>query len=99
MTVRVSASLSRNGSQRGRPPRPARKPSLGPWPLVQTRQGKPLTSTVAAFGSDTSLLRRGELRAEGRHGGTLGPGQRLWAPLVLPLAGQGPHLWHQLLGG
>src|SRR5262245_35318840 len=53
MTVRLSASLSRNGIQRGNPPNPARKPTLGPWPLLQTRQGKPFTSTVLVAGSDT----------------------------------------------
>src|SRR6188768_218698 len=52
MTVRVRANSSRNGTQRGRPPKPARKPSFGPLPLVQTRQGKPFTSTVVVAGSD-----------------------------------------------
>src|SRR6266576_3460131 len=102
MTVRVSASLSRNGSQRGRPPRPARKPSLGPWPLLQTRQGKPLISTVVALGpcsvSDTRLLRRGELRAEGGNRGALALGQGFGPPFVFPVAEQVLHLGHHLLG-
>src|SRR6185437_11651974 len=53
ITVRFSASLSRNGTQRGSPPNPARKPSLGPLPLRQTRVEKPLTSTVNVSGSLT----------------------------------------------
>ena len=35
------------------------RPSFGPLPLVQTRQGWPLTSTVVVAGWDTRLLRGG----------------------------------------
>ena len=51
ITVRSSASASRNGTQRGKPPKPARKPSFGPLPARHTRVGKPLTSTENTSGS------------------------------------------------
>ena len=53
------ASASRNGIQRGSPPKPARKPSFGPLPFCQTRAGKPLISTVGdRSGSDTAASAR-----------------------------------------
>src|SRR4029450_3622626 len=75
-----------------------RKPSLGPLPLVQTRQGKPLISTVLVFGSDTDLLRGGELRAERGNGRALVLRHWLWPPLVFPVAEQVLDLGHHLLG-
>ena len=51
MTVRSRASASRNGIQRGKPPKPARKPSFGPLPARQTRVAKPLISTENTRGS------------------------------------------------
>src|SRR5215472_11279442 len=53
MTVRASASRSRNGTHRGRPPKPARNPIRAPVPLRQTRVVKPLMSMVDASGSFT----------------------------------------------
>src|SRR5438270_13615481 len=58
MTVRSFASASRNGIQRGRPPKPARKPSFGPLPFFQTRDEKPFSSTVKVSGSATKYLSR-----------------------------------------
>src|SRR5213075_2057200 len=42
------------GIQRGRPPKPARKPSFGPLPFFQTRDEKPFSSTVKVSGSATT---------------------------------------------
>ncbi len=58
MTVRSRASASRNGIQRGRPPKPARKPSVGPLPFFQTRQENPFSSTEDVSGSVTIPLAR-----------------------------------------
>src|SRR5712692_5252961 len=59
MTVRSRASASRNGIQRGRPPKPARKPSVGPLPFFQTREENPFSSTGDVSGSVTlSSLRK-----------------------------------------
>src|SRR5215472_12819737 len=55
MTVRSRANASRNGIQRGNPPKPARKPSLGPAPFFQTRLEKPLSSTEDVSGSLTII--------------------------------------------
>src|SRR5215831_20526806 len=55
MTVRSCANASRNGIQRGNPPKPARKPSLGPSPFFQTRLEKPLSSTEDVSGSLTII--------------------------------------------
>src|SRR4051812_5731161 len=51
MTVRSFARASRDGIQRGSPPKPARKPSFGPLPAFQTRDEKPFSSTVKVSGS------------------------------------------------
>src|SRR5262249_53600400 len=51
ITVRASASRSRNGTHRGRPPNPARKPILGPDPLRHTRVANPLMSMLSVSGS------------------------------------------------
>src|SRR4029450_5572103 len=75
-----------------------RKPSLGAWPWPQRGQGKPLISTVLVFGSDTDLLRGGELRAERRNGRALVLRHWLWPPLVFPVAEQVLDLGHHLLG-
>src|SRR5436309_10279498 len=56
MTVRSRASASRNGIQRGNPPKPARKPSFGPLPAFHTRQEKPFSSTDEVSGSDIGNL-------------------------------------------
>ena len=53
-TVRSPARASRNGTHRGNPPKPARKPSLGPSPFFHTRQEKPLTSTDSVSNSLTT---------------------------------------------
>ena len=60
ITVRSRANTSRNGIQRGSPPKPARKPSLGPWPFCHTRQAKPLTSTDDVSNSLTTAHHLGE---------------------------------------
>ena len=53
MIVRSFASASRNGIQRGNPPKPAIKPSFGPLPAFQIRDEKPFSSTVKVSGSAT----------------------------------------------
>ncbi len=50
ITVRLSASRSRNGIQRGRPPRPARKPSFGPAALAPDAGGEAVDVDGRGFG-------------------------------------------------
>ena len=67
VTVRSRANMSRNGIQRGSPPKPARNPSGGPTPFFHTRLEKPLMSTENVSNSlatGATLLRRHSRRLE-----------------------------------
>src|SRR5438045_8706460 len=98
MTVRSRESASRNGIQRGNPPKPAIKPSLGPLPAFHTRDEKPFSSTVKVSGSVTPSLRREGRGLERGGGGALGAGHRLRPPTVLPFGEDVLELRHHLLG-
>src|SRR4029077_813959 len=93
MTVRSRAKASRNGIQRGNPPKPARKPSFGPLPFCQTREEKPFNSTVKVSGSATPSLRREGSGLEQGGGGALGAPHRLRPPAVLPFREDVLELW------
>src|SRR5215469_10966662 len=104
MTVRSRANASRNGIQRGNPPKPARKPSFGPSPFLHTRHTKPLISTDSASASVTIVPALTD--SLGRHCRRLEWGQsrprvvrhRLRPPAVLPFGEHIGQLWHDLFG-
>src|SRR5690349_12490599 len=98
MTVRSFASASRNGIQRGNPPKPARKPSFGPLPDFQTRVEKPFSSTVKVSGSATPSLRRKRCGLERGGGGAFGARHRPRPPAVLPFGEDVLQLRQHLLG-
>src|SRR6516162_6813825 len=101
ITVRSQANTSRNGIQRGNPPKPARKPSGGPSPFFHTRLEKPLRSTENV----SNPLATGGTLLRG-HGGRLELGQRcpripvhrLRPPAVLPFGEQIGQLRHDPVG-
>src|SRR5205823_8063597 len=86
----------------GRPPKPARKPSFAPRPLRQTRQGKPLTSTVDVVGTVMtgagSIVVGAGLGPEWRQRRTQPLLQRLRPPTVLPFREKVRSEEHSLLG-